>query len=63
MKITITKFPKHRTSTIGAWKYWHLIQYKEDGYKYDLTMTDEGMMYLIKALEATGNTVNFIVKE
>lgn len=63
MDITITKFPKIRSSTIGAWTYWHRVQYSKGGYGYDCTMSDEGMMYLIKALEGSGNTVEFIVEK
>lgn len=58
--ITITKYSKHKDVVLGAFKYWHLIQYHENGYKYDCNMTDEGMMYLISALRKAGNEVNFI---
>lgn len=60
--MTITKYVNHKDSVFGAHKYWHLIQYSENRYKYDCNMTDEGMMYLIKALEMAGNTVAFIEK-
>jgi len=58
--ITITKYKEQRSSTIGAYLYWHLIQYSEDGYKYDCTMSDEGMGNLISALKKAGNEVKFI---
>lgn len=58
-KITITKYPNHKTGVFGAWKYWHLIQFQEDGYKYDLDMTDEGRMKLIESLRKAGNNVEF----
>lgn len=61
--ITITKYKSQYESVLGVYKYWHLIQYIENGYKYDLNMTDEGMMYLISALEKAGNKVTYIVKE
>lgn len=61
--ITITKYPKHKEGVMGAWKYWHLIQFKEDGYKYDCNMTEEGMAYLINALEKAGNVVKTAEKE
>jgi hypothetical protein len=56
--IIITKYTQQRSSTIGAWLYWHTIQYKEGGYRYDCTMSDEGMMYLIKAL-SQDNVIDF----
>lgn len=59
MNITITKYKNHRSSTIGAFTYWHTIQYGEDGYKYDCTMSDEGMYKLKSALLKAGNTVKF----
>jgi len=61
--ITITKYPKHKDSVLGAYKYWHRIQYSENGYKYDCNMTDEGMMYLIDALRKAGNEVIFTEKD
>jgi len=61
--ITITKYPEQKEGVLGAWKYWHLIQYKEEGHKYDCNMTDEGMIYLISALEKAGNKVTYIVNK
>ena len=63
MNITITKYPKHKDSVLNAFKYWHLIQYEQNGYKYDCNMTDEGMMYLIHALKLAGNNVSYTEKE
>jgi hypothetical protein len=60
--IKITKYKNHKESTIGAYKYWHLIQYKENGYHYDCDMTNEGMMHLIDALKKAGNEIIFIEK-
>jgi hypothetical protein len=62
MTINIIKFKEHKDSVLGAYKYWHLIQYTEGGYKYDCNMTDEGMMYLVEALQLAGNTVNYTIK-
>lgn len=64
MTITITKYKNQKESVIGAWKYRHNIQYKENGYKYDCNMTDEGMMYLIEALtKGNNNEITFIEKD
>jgi hypothetical protein len=60
--ITITKFKDQRGSTIGAFTYWHLIQYPHSTHRYDCTMTDEGMMYLIEHLKLAGNEVTYIIK-
>lgn len=60
--ITIIKYKNQYSSAIGAFKYHHIIQYKIDGYKYDLDMTDEGMIYLISILKKSGNDVKFIDK-
>lgn len=63
-KITITKYSTMKDEVLGAWKYWHLIQFSENGYKYDLNMTDEGCMYLIQALERSSeNEIVFIKKD
>jgi hypothetical protein len=62
MNITITKHENIRSSTIGAFLYWHRVQYELDGYGYDCTMSDEGMMYMIDALKKAGNKVTFITK-
>lgn len=59
--ITITKYKDHKEGVLGAWKYWHLIQFGDQEYKYDLNATNECMMKLIEILKKN-NEVKFETK-
>ena len=58
-EITITKYSNLKSSTLGAFEYYHHIKFKKDGYSYGITMTDECRWNLMEQLEKTGNKVIF----
>jgi hypothetical protein len=52
--ITIIRYTDQKEGVMGAWKYWHLIQFKENGYKYDLNATNECTMQLFEIFKKAG---------
>lgn len=48
-------------STIGAWEYYHIVQFTDGGYGYGVTATQEGMANIVGLFKAAGHEVTFSI--